>query len=126
MKTYKTNNIKGYGAFANCITRYKHHGFSEKNEVRIVALPTILNQRLVDMAISDGHILKPEKERKFRKQNGKHVPYIELFNSSEIALPIERIIVGPHTDKETRASALRVMLRNSEIEITCSEIPYAG
>jgi hypothetical protein len=52
--------------------------------------------------------------------------YIELFNSINTELPIERIIVGPHKEKEARAAALSVMLRNTKIEITCSDIPFVG
>lgn len=74
----------------------------------------------------EGSTLKPEKERKFRTKNGKLIPYIELFNSTDIVLPIERIIVGPHKEKESRASALCVMLRNTNTEITISDIPYVA
>jgi len=115
-----------YHPFVNCISRYKHYGFSEENEVRVVVLPTVINQELLKLASRDGVTFKPEKERKFRNKNGQLVPYIELFNSIDIELPIERIIVGPHKEKEARAAALRVMLRNTKIEITCSDIPFVG
>ena len=117
---------KSYLPFVKCISRYKHYGFSEENEVRIVALPTVMDQEYLKLVNSDGGALKPEKERKIRKINGQHIPYIELFDSIDIKLPIEQIIVGPHKEKETRAAALRVMLRKTNIEITCSDIPYAG
>jgi Protein of unknown function (DUF2971) len=120
----KADTLKGYIPFVHCISRYKHYGFSEENEVRMVVLP--LNQEILKLASTDGVTLKPEKERKFRKKNGQLIPYIELFNSIDIGLPIERIIVGPHKEKEARAAALRVMLRNTKIEITCSAIPFVG
>lgn len=122
----QAGDFKNYLSFIKCISRYKHHGFREENEVRIVTLPAVSNQKLLKSANSSGVTLKPEKERKFRQKNGQHIPYIELFDSSDIDLPIEKIIVGPHKEKETRASALRVMLRKTEIEITCSDIPYVG
>ncbi|MGP8154874.1 MAG: hypothetical protein ACLQBQ_12190 [Smithella sp.] len=100
------------------ITKYKHYGFSEENEVRMVSLPTVLK------LASEGDTLKPEKERKYRNINGQFIPYIEIFKSIDIELPIEKIIVGPHNDKETRAAALRVMFRNTNIEITYSDIPF--
>jgi hypothetical protein len=118
--------LEGYQSFVNCISRYKHCGFSEENEVRVVVLPAVLDQEFLELASSEGLALKPEKERKFRNKNGEIVPYIELFNSIDIELPIEKIIVGPHKEKETRAAALRVMLRNTKIEITCSDIPFVG
>ena len=122
----KAEIFKGYYSFVNCISRYKHYGFREENEVRIVALPTVLDQEMLKLARSEGVTLKPEKESKFRKDKGQHIPYIKLFNSIDIDLPIEQIIVGPHKDKETRAAALRVMLRKTSIEIACSDIPYLG
>lgn len=118
--------LSGYQAFATCISRYKHHGFREENEVRIVALPTVVNKELIELANNDGVTLRPEKERKFRTNSDGLVPYIDLFDSPQIELSISKIIVGPHKEKESRAAALRVMLRNTDIEIQCSDIPFAG
>jgi hypothetical protein len=119
---------KGYIPFVTCISRYKHYGFSEENEVRVVALPIVdkLYLEIAQLAQVDGVTLKPEKERKFRQKNGQHIPYIELFNSIDIELPIEKIIVGPHKEKEVRATKLREKLGETNTEITCSEIPYVG
>jgi hypothetical protein len=117
---------KAYSPFVQCISRYKHRGFSEENEVRVVALPSIIDQDYFELAEKEGIIPEPEKERKFRRINGHDIPYIELFNSIDIELPIEKIIVGPHKDKETRAAALRTMFRKTKIAITCSDIPYIG
>lgn len=117
---------KAYHSFVQCISRYKHHGFKEENEVRIVALPTVQNEEYLELAKKEGSTLKPEKDRKFHQKKGQLVPYIELFNPTDIVLPIERIIVGPHKEKESRASALRVMLRKTNIEITVSDIPYVN
>jgi hypothetical protein len=122
----KLPELKSYQPFIQCVSRYKHYGFREENEIRVVALPTDINQELLKLSNRDGETLKPEKERKFHNRNGQIVPYIELFNSTDIELPIERIIVGPHKEKESRAAALRVMLRNTKIEITCSDIPFVG
>jgi hypothetical protein len=120
-------DIRGaYGAFVRCISRYKHRAFAEENEVRLVALRTVRNQALLKLASTQRIPLRPEKEKKFRKKNGESVPYIELFNSIGAELPIERIIVGPHKEKETRARELRAMLDNTEIEVTCSDIPFIG
>jgi hypothetical protein len=115
---------KAYVAFISCITRYKHRGFNEENEVRIVALP-IVNQDYLDLSTNTGQISKAEKERKYRDKNGQIVPYLELISLSNVKLPIERIIVGPHKDKESRVATLRTMLSKGDIEITCSDIPFA-
>jgi hypothetical protein len=115
---------KALPSFIQCISRYKHRSFKEENEVRIVYLPTIHDEEYLGLAKKKDFTLKPEKERKFRTKNGKIIPYIELFDSNDIVLPVEKIIVGPHKEKNERASALRVMLRNTNIGITVSDIPY--
>lgn len=115
---------KAYAPFVNCISRYKHYGFSEENEVRVVALPTVLDERLLKLADLKGVRLKPEKKRAVRQKNGRQIPYIALFNSTDIKLPIEKIIVGPHRDKEARAMRLRERFKKLNIEVACSEIPY--
>lgn len=115
---------KSYGPFVRCISRYKHYGFSEENEVRVVALP--VDEKMIKQAKADSTTLKPIKERKILKKNGQRIPYIDLFNSSDIELPIEKIIIGPHIKKDARATALRTKLDKTNIEITCSDIPYVG
>ena len=60
----KADALKGYQPFVNCISRYKHCGFSEENEVRVVVLPTVLDQEFLKLASTESVILKPEKERK--------------------------------------------------------------
>ena len=117
---------KGYIPFVKSISRYKHYGFCEENEVRVVALPTVIDRDFLKLAKAKNVTLMPEKERKFRRKNGQSIPYIELFNSNDIALPIEKIIVGPHIEKDARAAALRAKLGKTDIEITCSDIPYVG
>lgn len=119
-------------AFVQCVSRYKHRGFKEENEVRIVAMPLpqeYRTQEYLQLAEQDAVRLKPDKKREFREKNGELIPFIELFNSPDIVLPIEKIIVGPHKEKEGRAAALHIMLRNIGIEgidITVSDIPYIG
>jgi hypothetical protein len=122
----ENTELKGYYSFANCISRYKHHSFREENEVRVAAFPTVLDKEIMEMAREDGAELKPEKERKFRAKEGGLIPYIDLFESLEMELPIERVIVGPHKEKESRAAALRIMLKKTGIEVLCSDIPFVG
>lgn len=118
-------NFCGFVPFVNCISRYKHHGFKEENEVRIVALPmTSEEDKLMEKEPVGKEIKK--KERKFRNQGDERVPYIELFRNIEEKLPIKKIIVGPHKNKDKRVSTLRTMLQDYEIEITCSDIPFVG
>ena len=115
-----------YSSFVQCITRYKHRGFKEEQEVRIVTIPIALDRSYQEIAGDEHCKSKPEKEPKFRDKNGRSTPYIELFRSLDSPLPIEKIIVGPHKDKDSRAAALRIRLRNTDIEVTVSEIPYSS
>ncbi len=52
-------------------------------------MPTIIDDEIIKLAKADGITLKPEKERKFRLNNEQRVPYIELFDSANVKLPIE-------------------------------------
>lgn len=109
---------QAFQSFVSCITRYKHQGFKEEKEVRIAAI-------LLDSNFDE--TTRMEKERKFRQRDGKLIPYIELFRNPGQELPIKRIIVGPHKDKECRAEALRIMLRikgRTDIKVTVSDIPF--
>ncbi len=117
----ETNN-KISDLSAEFMVRYKHRGFKEECEARIAAMPIDLTKYKI-ISYEDFSSI-PEKERKFRNKNGIEVPYVELFRSLDMKLPIEKIIVGPHKDKELRAAALRIMLRDTDIEVTVSEIPY--
>jgi Protein of unknown function (DUF2971) len=110
-----------------CFTRYKHRGFKEEHEARIVARPLVFpNNEVIDIDDIDFYKSKPEKKREFRDKNGVQVPYIELFRSLDQKLAIEKIIVGPHRDKELRAVALRIMLRDTDLvdKVKVSKIPY--
>jgi hypothetical protein len=111
-------------AFVNCITRYKHRGFKEENEVRIVKSPVLFTKEFLEAWKEENHVPTSEKTIRFREKNGIQIPYIELFDSQDIKLPIKRIIVGPHKDKNARAASLEVMLKKTDIKITVSDIPY--
>ena len=111
---------------------HKHHAFSEEKEFRLV----ILLQNNYDKIIENSDERKPEKIVKFREKKGSLVPYIELFKNSDanlsidnlrqsnISLPINRIIVGPHKDKDNRSTLLQQILRNTHIKVCTSDIPY--
>jgi len=124
-KEKEIDSSRGYIPFVKCISRYKHFGFSEEKEVRVVALPTVFDEEYIKLAKADDAILKPEKMRKYRLKNEQRVPYIDLFELDDIKLPIKKIIIGPHKDKEAREIELREILSKTNIEIACSEIPYA-
>jgi hypothetical protein len=120
------DSSEGYIPFVSCISRYKHFGFKEENEVRVIALPTLIDNVIIKMAKDDGTILKPEKVRKFRFDKKKRILYIELFDSLDIKLPIEKIIIGPHKNQKERKAELYEIVSKTNIKIVCSEIPFSG
>jgi len=110
--------------FVSC--RYKHWGFSEEREVRIVAVPP--NSQIIDE-------MKRRRENPsvmpihHIERNGQRVPTIHLFDSYKAdghSLPIRRIIVGPGGDRAARKSMVEGLASacNLEIPVTVSEIPY--
>jgi hypothetical protein len=105
------------GPFVYCCSRYKHRGFKEENEVRLVVIPAPLQ------AVRDG--IK-SIGRQFRHKNGECIPYVSVFDSTGIMSAIKAIIVGPHKEKEARAAALRIMLGAEPIDVSCSDIPFVG
>lgn len=98
----------------------KHSGFEEESEVRIAAV--LVPPKRFDEPFEEGYVAQPQKPIHFR--DGA-IPYIKLFEGLG-NLPIERIIVGPHKDKEKRKDALQLMLRDTDIIVEASGIPYIG
>jgi hypothetical protein len=103
----------------------KHRGFEEEKEVRIVVSepsikigPDPLNQ--------SG---KPYRKVKNYLRNGVPVPCVHLFEGMELdALPIRRVIVGPHPEKLERKKAVEILLHNHSIkaEVLASDTPFRG
>jgi DUF2971 family protein len=108
-------------AFMLSIPRYKHRGFSEEREVRIVVSPT--DDTLFEQAQKAGE--KDQRESKKICFKDSLAPYIVLFDKAKSRLPIKRIIVGPHADKDRRFARLKSYLafRGLEIDVSCSETP---
>lgn len=118
--------LESFGPFVRSMTRFKHWGFREEQEVRAALLPGSFSY-FDDKEIAENELTqKSEKAVKYRTKAGTDVPYIELFENLEEPLPIQRIIVGPHKDKEARVAQLREKLSSTDIEVDASEIPYIG
>lgn len=115
-----------YSAFLTCVPRYKHRGFREEQEIRVVLSP---------MSASALKRLKEKDPVQFAKVRGKGqkivkfkdrlVPHIVLFEGLGKALPITKIIVGPHRDKELRLQRLQryLELRNIDAVAVASRTP---
>lgn len=106
--------------------RYKHWGFSEEREVRIVAIPP--NPDIIVEATRRQDVVK-EIPIHLRRVRGRRIPTIHLFDdyrASGKRLPINRIIVGPGGDRHERRRTVEQIVKacNLDIPITMSEIPY--
>jgi hypothetical protein len=108
---------------------YKHWGFHEEREVRIVAIPP--NEELLREGRAAGE-LRPVRPRNVFVRAGTPVPYLDLFaqnpRSEEFRLPVQRVIVGPHPQSQLRRKAVEQILRTRGIkaEVVVSQIPYNG
>jgi hypothetical protein len=120
---------KIYYSFIYCACRYKHWGFHEENEVRIIAIPP--NKELFEEQRKQG-LVKEEKPRWHFVRAGSPVPCIHLFEGitqlPEKPLPITRIIVGPYRNQDNRRRGVEGLLSQYgfDIPVSVSEIPYIG
>lgn len=138
MKTFLINQLhhledydnleKIYVAIMRCACRYKHWGFEEENEVRIIYIPN--NKEVRELAKAEG-ISTCEMLRKQYTRSGTNIPFIDLLEgitSPTRPLPISRVIVGPCADHEKarRVRAVEILLSQHGIDakVSPSAIPY--
>lgn len=106
-------------------TFWKHRGFQEEREVRIVASEPSpkFQSKLAN------EITTPFRKIYSFLRNGIAVPCIYLFEDQKLKnLPIRRIIVGPHPDKLQRKRAVEILLQNHGIhaDVSVSATPFRG
>jgi len=108
---------------------FKHWGFHEEREVRIVVIPP--NDELIRAGRAAGE-LRPARPLNRFPRGGTPVPYLDLFakepRSEQFRLPIQRVIVGPHPQSHLRRQAVEQVLRATGVtaEVVVSQIPYIG
>ena len=73
--------------------------------MRIVAIPQAAHVR--QEAEQQKIPVRPQKSILQFVRRGTAVPHIELFKDLKMKLPITRIVVGPHREKENRRRAGR-------------------
>jgi hypothetical protein len=113
-----------YEAVTGLSCLYKHWGFWEEREVRVVVLPASS-----EVANAAGLHAPPQKEIKSFLRDDRHVPYVELFSTAcSGRLPIRRVIVGPHRNRDLNATCVKELLISNgyDVEVVQSEIPYIG
>ena len=112
-----------YFPFVSGVSRYKHRGFYEEREVRLVAAPW--TKRMLDATKKQAPDFdETERMTKNILYRQGMIPYIELFIDNSALLPIKKIIVGPHRQKDERADRISRMVAKQEIEVVCSETPF--
>jgi hypothetical protein len=118
---------KTFQPFISCVARYKHWGYYEEHEVRLIA--SVNGARIINESppTAEGRAAKP---RHHFNRRGTEVPCLHLFENvtdgAKRTLPISRIIVGPHHDQERRYLGVKSLLAELglTIPVTKSEIPY--
>jgi hypothetical protein len=130
-----TGGVEATPRFLQAITTlscmYKHWGFFEEHEVRVVAIP--MRADVLDQMTPADREAKPQKPILACSRAGIAVPYLEMFRDlpgigCRGRLPIKRIIIGPHADAASRRDAIeRLLVANGyDAQVSSSEIPYLG
>jgi hypothetical protein len=107
-------------------TSYKHQGFIEEREVRIVALPgtrPLLDQ--VRREYPEHRDVPLKKISTFEKADGRQKRYIALFDKRSEALPIKRIILGPGSIQVGYRDLVQKLV-GSSVPVVSSETPFIG
>lgn len=117
----------GFAPFAAATTLFKHQGFREENEVRIVAIPG--TQYLSDITKAEfpsRFVEKPIVEpHTTNTADGRERRHISLFSQTGASLPLKRVIVCPGASQDDRAAHAKDAL-GSDIEVVKSETPWTG
>lgn len=130
-KYFRSNSSDDLGELLEPLTilstLFKHRGFDEEKEVRLV-----LSLFGSEMESHVGIKAAPEHPVKAMVRGGATVPFVELCvketNGVRENLPIKKVIVGPHRDKNERKRAVQLLLRQHGVsaEVCVSDIPYRG
>lgn len=113
-----------FGPFIRSVSSFKHCGFREEKEVRMVSTPWTPDLQKIPGEIDDASNGKAAKTVKYRGENAD-IPYIEMFDF-DCDLPIKKIIVGPHRNQQIHYSSAKEVVGKLGIEVTKSDTPYVG
>ena len=115
---------EGFAEFLAGATMFKHRGFHEEREARIVAMPGSKELQALMLQEDKELKLRPLKTISSPPENGGK-RHISLFQGLNVALPINRVIVGPSRDQQSNVAKARDLL-GSHIAISESETPFIG
>jgi hypothetical protein len=108
-------------------TRYKHEGFREEAEIRLVVCPAT-KKDLAELESGDPKKWEAAKNKRIMERSYRSDlrPYVRILSGRTLSC-LRRIIVGPHRNKELARDRLLTYLRMKElnIEVDISETPYS-
>lgn len=115
---------EGLAHFMTGVTLFKHQGFKEEAEVRIIAMAG--NEHTVELGRKQdpNFVFAPLKEvHPGARADGSQKRFIKLFEGLGSRLPIKHVIVGPSRHQQENAEWARALVGPS-VPVTCSETPY--
>ncbi len=120
----KTVTTQEFSALVDVLTRVKNRGFAEEKEFRFA---TVMLAR-TDADSQEKQLKMPKHIYHHPADGFKTVPRIHMFEDCKERLPINRIIVGPHENKDKYATDLQKWLKREgyDIPVTISDIPFRG
>jgi Protein of unknown function (DUF2971) len=115
----------GLASFLAGATLYKHRGFYEEREIRIVAIPS--PKELQNRMLKENKNIVPRPIKPINTLEVKHVNrrYISLLEGLNQNLPIRRIIVGPSRHQQENLAAAKGLIGN-EFSVSASATPFVG
>jgi hypothetical protein len=128
----KTEDIEtvnlAFDSIAMLSAFHKHRGFHEEREVRIVVSKP--SPKVGPAPSNTGGKSSREVHSHPRDgADGAAVPCIHLFEHQDLkALPIRRVIVGPHHEKQERKRTVEILLGDHGInaKVLVSDTPFRG
>jgi hypothetical protein len=110
--------------FVGSATAFKHRGFYEEREVRLVAMAgtKFADDNIKDL---DGYTPMPRREPSTIERDGVPRQYISLFGKDCERLPLERVIVGPSRNQSESLAIARDIVGNA-IPVSKSATPFVG
>jgi hypothetical protein len=112
-------------ALLNAAPWFKHRGFYEEQEARIVAIPGKEGMAKEISAADPSYTPLPLKTLYGTPDLTEGRPHIALFDELHVALPIVRIIVGPSRDQQQNFEHACSLIGN-RAPVHKSETPFIG
>ena len=109
--------------FVSSATAFKHQGFYEEREVRLVAMAG--TELAAEVMRKAGHQPAPLKEVYKTSRDGRERRHISLFGKDFAPLPLQRVIVGPSRSQDANATFAQKIV-GGKIPVSKSATPYIG